>query len=227
MTKASFVFSLLLSLCFMIQPATAGTMTADGTVVDFHSIQLKGNYEVFLSQGDHSEYRIEGDAASISSRVENGVLYIENSGKFWNGAEATIYIQVSDFRSLQSSGAVEIHTSGVISANDVSIDLAGATEASLSLEVRKLNLEVAGASEVNIKGSALYADMITAGASEIDALAFKVRSLGIETAGASELEVFVTDELKIKARGASEIRYTGKPANIIRDLKGATSLDAI
>jgi hypothetical protein len=193
----------------------------------FHSIVLKGHYEVYLTQGTSSKVEVKGDTERLETWVEDGVLYVEGSSKIWKGGDAVLYIQVAEFRSLSSSGAIELQSEGVITGDDVELELAGASEVSLALEVRKLWLQTAGASEVELSGNALYADFISAGASEINAMSFKVRSLGIETAGASELDVYVTDEMKVKARGASEIRYRGNPEHIIRDLKGATSLESI
>lgn len=193
----------------------------------FHSIVLKGNYEVYLSQGSNGELEIEGDKDRVKFWIDEGVLYIEGSGSIWKGGDAVLHIQVNDLRSLTSSGAIELHTQGVISGAELNLDLAGASEVSLDLDYRRVWMETAGATEVDLRGSALYADFKTAGASEINATEFKVRSLGIETAGASELDVYVTDEMKVKARGASEIRYRGNPDHIIRDLKGAMTLEAI
>ena len=193
----------------------------------FHSIELKGNYEVYISQGGSCQLEIEGEKESVNTWVENGVLHVEGSGKIWKGGDAVLHIQVEELRSLTSSGAIELNSKGLISCDELNLEFAGASEVNLELDAKRLRLDAAGATEVELRGNALYADFKTAGASEINAMSFRVRSLGIETAGASELEVYATDEMKVKARGASEIRYGGNPQHIIRDLKGATTLEAI
>lgn len=226
MKRAIILFGVLLSFSLLGLKPDVNPVVVNQEMV-FHSIVLKGNYEVYLTQGSDSQLEIKGNKKSVETWVDDGVLYVEGSSKIWKGGDAVLYIQVDELRSLVSAGAIEIHTKGMISGKELVLELAGASEASLDLDYRKLRMETAGATEVDLRGSALYADFKTVGASEINAIEFKVRSLGIETAGASELEVFVTDEMKIKARGASEIRYRGNPPNIIRDLKGASSLEAI
>ena len=226
MKRAIILFGVLLSFSLLGLKPDVNPVVVNQEMV-FHSIVLKGNYEVYISQGSDSQLEIKGNRKSLETWVDGGVLYVEGSSKIWKGGDAVLYIQVDELRSLVSAGAIEIHTKGMISGKELILELAGASEASLDLDYRKLRMETAGATEVDLRGSALYADYKTVGASEINAIEFKVRSLGIETAGASELEVFVTDEMKVKARGASEIRYRGNPPNIIRDLKGASSLEAI
>jgi hypothetical protein len=226
MKRTFILLGIFLSLSLLAFQTDVNPEVEDQEMV-FHSIVLKGNYEVYLSQGSVSHLEIKGNRKSVETRVDDGVLYVEGSGKIWKGGDAVLYIRVSELRSLVSAGAIELHTKGLISGKELDLDLAGASEVSLDLDYRKLRMETAGATEVDLRGSALYADFKTVGASEINAIEFKVRSLGIETAGASELEVYVTDEMKVKARGASEIRYRGNPPNIIRDLKGASSLEPI
>lgn len=225
------LFSLLFGLsgaAFAIENSHENPNSSDAEVQEsFHSIELKGNFEVYLSQGTSSSYHLEGEEGKLEAYIENGVLYVQSSGKSWDGANGVLHIVVNDFRSMKSAGAIELETSGMIKADYLELKFAGACEISMDLKANKLRLETAGASEVELRGSATYADFHSAGATEIEASEFKVRSLGIETAGASELEVYVTDELKVKARGASEIAYRGRPAHIHRDLKGATSLEAI
>ncbi len=230
MKNLLFLFVTLGSISLIARPVTSVAQNPshpDEIQEYFHSIELKGTYEVYLSQGDVSNYRVEGKRESLDIHVVDGVLRIQNAGKTWGGGDAVIYIQVAELRSLSSSGAVELETQGIIVTDDVKLRFAGASEVIINLEAKHVKMETAGASEVEIKGSAMYADFHTVGATEVDAVSFKVRSLGIETAGASELEVYVTDELKVKARGASEINFRGNPEHIHRDLKGATSLEAI
>ena len=220
---------LVLLSIFLSWAAFAAPLKTDSESFEpFHSIELKGNFEVTISQGSQSEFTL-GEDSNLEAWVEDGILHVQAKGKakMFSSEDGEIHIQVNELRYLSSSGAIELESEGRIKGDKMKLEFAGASEVELDLEVQSLRVETAGASEITLRGSATYADFKSSGASEFDANGLKVRSLGIETAGASEMEVYVTDELKVKSRGASEITYRGNPPHVIKDMKGASSLESI
>ncbi len=196
----------------------------------FHSIDLSGAYEVYLTQSTNSGLKIETDEnlhQYIETYVDDGILYVSSTRRIGRHRELALYMNFKDLKSIDASGASEVKTRGAVRGEKLSMDFSGAVEADLELDYEQVIGDFSGASELNLKGKASLVSLDGSGAIEVNALNLITKKFVLDVSGAAEASVHVTEELVIDASGAVEVNYKGNPKSITKDVSGAASIEAI
>ena len=109
-------------------------------------------------------------------------------------------------------------------ADDLTINLSGASDLKGKFEVKKLSVDLSGASDMNVTGSATQLSIEASGASNFKGFDLITDICDAHASGASDISVTVNKELSAHASGASDVQYKGD--GVIRDLKtsGASSV---
>lgn len=196
-------------------------------VSNFTRLDIGGAFQVYLSQGDEEKLVVEADAEEIKdivTEVTGSKLKIYYNSK-WAGRthQMNIYLTFKTLDDINFSGAVEVKTEGTLKFADLDMDISGAAEIDMTMDVEKFSAEFSGASELDFKGTCKSGNLELSGASELNAQEFECDDLYVEVSGASEAKVWATGTLKIDASGASEIKYKGQP-QISIDQSGASSV---
>ena len=200
----------------------AGIVTSVLQLDAYHSVELRGAAELHLSH-----------AATASTTLTTNMLQSMVSGEEnWKAEvrDSVLYIDVTtqipiedmmlDFaiasptlRKITVYGASKIETPDghMLQQPTLTLDLNGAAEADLQLQVNTLTVDAKGASSLELRGTAESAHITIAGAGELDAESFVVQNMHINCAGASVAEVHAQRELWAQAAGASKITYKGNP----------------
>ena len=154
------------------------------------------------------------DEGGIKAEVRDSVLYIETSNQLpLDDIMIEFAITSPNLRQLTVYGASKIETAEnqVLAQPALTLNLNGAAEADLLLNVQTLSVDAKGASKLDLEGQANQAHITIAGAGEVEAEDFLVQTMHINCAGASKAEVNVARELWAQAAGASHITYKGTP----------------
>jgi hypothetical protein len=198
---------------------------------DFHAISVSSAFDVWLTQGNEEKVAVSaGDAkdlAGIKVEVKNGVLEIgwDHKGKWGRGnKKLKAYISFKKIEKLTASGACDVSITGTLKADDLEVDLSGATDLNGKLDVKKLSIELSGASDAKISGTTVQLDIESSGASSFKGYDFSTDYCNAKASGASDIKITVNKELSAHASGASDVDYKG--AGVIRDIKtsGASSV---
>ena len=216
-------------------PQILSTMAIDGFDVDdagivtsvlqldaYHSVELRGAAELYLNNGTQQSTILTTNQINslvyegvIKAEVRDSVLYIETSNQIpVDDVMIDFSITSPYLRKLTVYGASKIETAEnqVLAQPNFALDLNGAAEADLQLQVNTLTVDAKGTSSLELQGTAESAHITIAGAGELDAESFVVQDMHINCAGASVAEVHAQRELWAQAAGASKITYKGNPA---------------
>ena len=186
----------------------------------FHSVQLDGAAELRLSNAEQVSAVLTTNMAqlmqeniNLKTEVRDSVLYIDVPTNVPGPLKVELAIAAPCLRKVSVRGASKIETpeGHSLTQAGLTLDLNGAAEAELALDVNELTIDSKGASRLELEGRANDARITIAGAGKVDAEELIVRDLHINCAGASQAEVNVTGELWAQAAGASKITYIGKP----------------
>ncbi|MGV3657347.1 MAG: head GIN domain-containing protein [Chitinophagaceae bacterium] len=201
-------------------------------VGSFNAIQLSNAFSVVITQGAEEGLAVSASNAdeiqNIKTKVEGGVLKIwYDNDKKWNrnNSKLRAYISVKTLDAIKAGGACDVKIEGTLNAQDLRIDLSGASDVSGKLNVSgNLKVNLNGASDLAISGMADNMSIDASGASEVKAYDFAVSNCSVEASGASSVQVTVDKELSAQLSGASSVRYKGTA--IIKDIKtsGASSI---
>lgn len=198
-----------------------GIITSELQLEPYHSVELRGAAKLYLNNGTQQSTLLTTNQIYslvyedvIKVEVRDSILYIETSNQIpvydvmINFAITSPYL-----RKLTVYGASKIETSEnqVLAQPDFVLNLNGAAEADLHLNVQTLIVDSKGASKLELEGIANDTHITIAGAGEVEAEDLHVQTMHINCAGASKAEVNVARELWAQAAGASKITYKGTP----------------
>lgn len=199
----------------------AETIASELQLEPYHSIELRGAARLCLNNGTQQSTMLKTNQITslvyeggIKAEVRDSVLYLETSNQIpMDDVMIDFAITSPHLRKLTVYGASKIETAEnqVLAQPDFVLDLNGAAQADLHLNVQHLTVEAKGASKLDLEGTAEQVTITIAGAGEVDAEELVTQVMHINCAGASKAEVNVTDELWAQAAGASFISYHGTP----------------
>lgn len=181
-------------------------------VAPFTGIEVYGAAQINLQYADQQMLTVSArDLSQVVTEVLDGVLVVNVPNKSYE--PMVLDIAVPTLSLIRAVGACSIDNehANVLIADNLTIDLAGAAEADLDLQVKTLTVDAKGAASLDLSGEADNVTITVAGAGDVDAEALITQIMHINCAGASEADIYVTKELWAQAAGASKISYKGNP----------------
>jgi hypothetical protein len=202
------------------------------TVRDFHSVQVSGGIDLFLSPGDEAvavSASEEKYRDRIRTEVENGVLKIyfdwKEGRNFMMGGNKKLraYVSFRQLRSLSASGGCDVQVEGKIQSEEFSLNVSGGSDFEGALDVRRLKVHQSGGADIQASGRAANITIDASGGSDFSGFGLETETCEIEASGGSDVEISVSKELSARASGASDIRYKGTPT-VNMNSSGASSI---
>jgi hypothetical protein len=193
----------------------------------FNAIEVSGAFDVYLSQGSTQSVIVEADEnlmSLIRTEVSGSTLKIENKEPIHDAKSLKVYITVTDLRRIEVSGAVDLQTQNKLTLTELTIEISGATDATLDIAVQKLEISSSGGSKLKFTGMANKVDMDVSGAVDIHAFDLQAEIVSLSISGAGDAEINVTKELYADISGAGTVRYKGDPAKVDSNVSGAGSI---
>lgn len=204
------VITLSLSTACLPAFAQGPVVSESRNVPTFDAVQVSGACTVHIKQSASQRLTVkapQSQLSELSTEVHAGRLEISHKGSGLSRGRCEVQITTPMLKQLRVSGAVHARAFG-LKAEALEISSSGASEITLSGAVQTLVAELSGASDVN-------------------ALGLKAERVTVETSGASDVKVHAQTHLKVRASGASSVRYAGAPKQVERDLSGASDCKPI
>lgn len=218
----------LLSSCFFNSGVTGSgnVINQSRSVEPFHSIDLSGKGQLFVTQGDHKDLEIEGEDNILdimTTEVKGGVLYIDYEENLGKTKPIKIFCSAEEFKNFSISGAGKIIGESLIEGEELNFDLSGASDITLEVAVKKMRTEISGAGEAEFSGEAEEHIFNASGASELEAMDLKTMRTSIDISGSGSARVHCDEKLKAQISGAGSVRYKGN-AEVSQSISGAGSI---
>jgi len=228
-------------LPFLLVIALQSTGIAQKTISDpnarvreaknFHAIELSNAFDVYLTQSNEESVAVSASEAQYQDKiiveVKGGVLIVryDNKGK-WNTGNKKLkaYISFKQIDRLNVSGACDVYVVDNWKAENLKIDLSGASNLKGKVEAAKLMVDQSGASDMTLTGTVGQLNIEASGASDFKGFDLAVDYCNAKASGASDIKITVNKELSAEASGASDVKYKG--SGLMRDIKtsGASSI---
>jgi Putative auto-transporter adhesin, head GIN domain len=183
---------------------------------DFHAISLSSAFDVYLTQGGEEKVAVSAADAKyleyIKVEVNNGVLEIgwENKGK-WNTGNKKLkaYISFKKIDKLTASGACDVSIVGTLNAEDLKINLSGASDLDGKIIAQNLSVDMSGSSDMKASGIAAKLKLDLSGACTFKGYEMATNYCDVNASGASDIKITVNKELSADLSGASDVGYKG------------------
>ena len=199
---------------------------------DFHAIRVSHAFDVYLTQGNEEKVAVSASDGkhleNIIVEVKNGVLNIrwENKGKKWSMGNKKLkaYVSFKKIDELSVSGACDVSIVGELTADDLKIELSGASDLEGKISARNMEVDMSGSSDMKVSGVASDLKLDLSGACSFKGFEFAASMCSVDASGASDVKITVNKELTVHASGASDVAYKGTGS--VREVKssGASSV---
>lgn len=207
------------------------------SISDYSKIEGESTVNIMYEQNDtktpYLRYEIDENLSQyVSIKSERQTLTIKSTKslntdnfKVYTNSKQLNYINVSGASSLDVnselngsklelflSGASSIIANYKIRVNEISAKASGASNLkAYQVETNILSISSSGSSDIKFEGSTDTLAIDASGASKITMNKLQCKTAEIKASGSSDLDLFVTEEIKGKASGASSVTYQGLP----------------
>jgi hypothetical protein len=222
-----FLIALSLNSCMIGVSGNENVSEESRKITAVNRIDASGMFQLTLIQGEPSLKIIadENLLELIETNIKGDRLIISSKKNIRQAKHLEIVISSPEFKRLQLSGAVSIHSKETLRGDGLRLETSGAAEVDLALDYDELRCELSGASEIKLRGVARSVRVSSSGATDLRLFELDVRNMRLNLSGASEARINVSKELSVEASGASEIRYKGNPKITKTELSGASSIN--
>jgi len=223
------VFTILLFSCEPGAKGNGTVVTKTHDVGNFDAIDIGGIFEVILEEGNSPGVIVETDEnlhELITVENNNGTLNIQTEGRISDARELLLRITFKKIKDIDLSGAVDLKSNSVMKGKNLEIDISGAADLTLPVDVKNLVIDASGGCEIDLEGTVNKIDFQVSGAGELKALNLEAKEAIISISGAGSAEVNVSKKLDVNVSGAGSVQYTGDPV-ISKSISGAGSVEKI
>lgn len=188
------------------------------SVDSFQLVKASGAVNLYVRQGPTTT--VEVDAApevleSVKTEVRGNTLTIYRDKGFsltemLRNKPVKVYITTPQLSGIEVSGASDVKGETPISADDFRIRASGASDVTLTLNVKSLTTNASGASDIRLDGRVEHQQVDISGSSDYRASNLRSRKANVQASGASDAYVCVDDELLARSSGASDVHNKGR-----------------
>jgi hypothetical protein len=195
---------------------------------DFKNIDISSVMKVYLTQGDHYSIKIQGednilDLMEMKKDGDKLSFGFKNNTNVSPTKDILIYITAPDFHKLEASGAGGFVSEGTIKANEILVDMSGATKVKLDVDAQSVKVDASGASVIVLSGNTNTLSVDGSGSMDVKAFDLKTQQTYIDISGAGTAKVQVEKTLKVDISGAGDVMYKGNPV-ITKEVHGAGTI---
>lgn len=194
-------------------------------VIDFNILKIKGNFNVFITQGKTCSLKVVAPDKTAMDGVEvkaGTTLNIDTKEGVKSGA--TLYITVkNDIAQIAINTNGTVSSTNTISGDGLNLNIDGDASVNLSVDAKQLMYTSNSSKPTVIKGKAKTCVLNDSGDGSIDASGLKIKTLNADDSSDGELKVDA-DEIHLKIGGTGAFTYSGKPS--IKDFKLHGQADA-
>ena len=188
------------------------------SVENFDRIDVSGHFDIYLRKGEKSALRVEArdmDLDEITTKVSGSTLRIESTRKnFRDEQKGIIYITFTSLRDIDMSGAGKIIGESVIQSNDLKVELSGAGNIEIEVDVKNFDISLSGAGNIEVAGKAQKAEISISGAGNFRGFKLISEEVEVSMSGVGKAQVYATEVLDAEASGVGSVRYRGEPKKI-------------
>jgi len=227
-----FMFSIMITSCgWRTVRGNGNITTSNRNEGNFKSVRAGGSFDVYFSQGDQTEIRIEADEnlmKYITTTVENGVLQIKTRRgvNIRPSQDMKVYVKSPQFAevSLAGSGNMIAETK-IVSTEKIKMSIAGSGDIKIAeVDAPKVEVHIAGSGKAQIGGNTKDVEIHVAGSGDVEMRELKAENAEINIAGSGNVWIYASMKLDVRVAGGGDIHYYGNPADIKSHMAGSGNL---
>jgi len=192
------------------------------TLSEFHTLNISGNFEVTVDANNSQKIEIDANddvLPFVITEVKNKQLNISTSKDLGKTTFVKLKISMKYLKEINASGISEIVVKN-INSDKLTVNISGASDLVTNGTTDEFVVNVSGAADLTANGSTDKFVINVSGASDVHAKNLKSKIVGVNISGAGDILVNAVDKLNVDISGVGEIKYTGSPSIISKDISG-------
>ncbi len=188
----------------------------------FHSIVLKNDIDVNISQGNTFEVVAAGEENIIELLeldVQNGVWDIEFE-RCVGEHDVRLFITTPDIRLLSIQGSGDIFAETFLETQDLTLRISGSGDMCLGAFSETVDARISGSGDIELEGNAENLDLRISGSGDFKAFPFITQKADVRISGSGDASVHVLELLEVKISGSGNVYFKGNPQLVI-DITGS------
>lgn len=214
------LFSLAILFSTAVQAMQMGNSKQTRKVPEFHGISVTSGIDLYLSQKNIQEVRVEADEDDMDdlvTKVEGGILKIYMKDQSWlnlswDHGSRKVYVSFKTIDKLEASAGSDVIGQSVLNFDKLELDASSGSDVKLELNATDLSAESSSGSDIKLSGKGNALQVNASSGSDINAGDFEVKSCNASVSSGSDIRVFVTEQLDASASSGGDIDYSGNPA---------------
>jgi hypothetical protein len=178
--------------------------TETRSVASFSKIELSGSPDVEVAVGPAASVEVTADdniLPILETKVENDTLKIDSKGSYNTRLGVKVKITLPTLEGVSVSGSGAIHVTG-LKAGELEAGVTGSGDITLGGAVDRLRAQITGSGELQ--------------AGELGA-----KDVRITVTGSGDAAVRATEQLDASVTGSGDVRYSGNPPKVRKNVTGS------
>ena len=217
--KRNKIILIFILAAFTLTSSAEKNDTQTRTVSAFSKISVSSGIDLFLTQGNQEQVRVEADTDVIDqiiTRVEGETLkiYIKNRNNWnwgWNQVRR-VYVTFDDLTDLDASAGSDVKADGPIKTDQIRIAASSGSDIEITnLKAQKVRVEASSGADADVSGETDNLSADSSSGSDIDCSNMVCKNCEASASSGSDIVVNVTESLNAHASSGGDISYTGNP----------------
>ncbi|MEZ5059383.1 MAG: head GIN domain-containing protein [Saprospiraceae bacterium] len=199
---------------FGCEKGTGDVVTEEIILPAFHSIDLSGADNVFLSQGPEQKIEVEGQANMIdllNRDVSGGTWRIDFEDCVGSHRDLKIFITIPEIRAISITGSGDVFGENEFTVGDLELRTTGSGDMDLAVNADDIDLRITGSGDTRHEGICDDLRINLTGSGDYDGFNMEALSANVSITGSGDCEVRAVDNLDVRITGSGDVYYRGNP----------------
>lgn len=182
----------------------------------FDGIGIGVHADVYYTQGNSYEIRIEGDESDVRdaiTEVRDGFLQVRYDNQRIRRSKLTIYITSRELESVKISGSSKFEVGEPLASDEMELAVSGSGSIRFNrLSADEVDVKISGSGSILLEdGTAEELGISVSGSGNLDAEEFEVSECDASLSGSGKVTIMARDELDVRISGSGRVYYKGDP----------------
>lgn len=184
---------------------------------EFDSFIVSCSADIEISQSDKQQVVIVGESNILDifkTSVKNGSWNIDTDNCYSTSKGVKVMITMHDLEKIKINGSGDVHSIGLMSTKNLSIEINGSGDVSLELDSEELQAEIDGSGDVTLSGECHSMDVDVNGSGDVKAFDLITGNCDVNVNGSGDTKLNVSGHMTVNINGSGDVHYKGKPTII-------------
>jgi len=206
-------------------------ITGNGNVVEetrdvsgFTGIHVSSGIDVYLTEGESFEVRVEADENLldvIETKLKGDILVVGTDRVSIRKAKSKkVHVTLPELETLKITSAGDCEGQTPFHCGDLRLSISSAGDLTLEVEADKINLDISSSGDARMSGKAGILDVSLSSAGDLHAFDLVADKVSVDVSSAGDARVHATEEISMSCSSAGNIYYKGD-AEVIRSSKSS------